>query len=101
MVGLALGALAFPLAVSAEAAPAADRAPAAATAVSDAAASADVGIMAQTYGPYNGLGTCNYWMYGVRAGGRATSNCWYYIDPGVTCPGGNCPRITGWYFTVY
>jgi hypothetical protein len=43
---------------------------------------------AHIYGPYSAQGTCNYWMYGVRAGGGVTTDC-YYQGP------------YGWYFIQY
>jgi hypothetical protein len=48
------------------------------------------------YGPYNDQGTCNYWQYGVAAGGASTTPCWYtddYFGPEYGGP--------GWYFYVY
>ncbi|MET7336762.1 hypothetical protein [Nonomuraea sp. NPDC005650] len=53
-------------------------------------------MLGASHGPYRDLATCNYWMYGVRAGGRATTDCYYY-NPPITCPGGVChPDPRGW-----
>jgi hypothetical protein len=38
---------------------------------------AQAGILT-TYGPYGTEGECNYWRYGVAAGGTAVSECWYW-----------------------
>jgi hypothetical protein len=43
---------------------------------STAYAGAPTTSAAETYGPYRDEGTCNYWMYGVRAGGTPTTPCW-------------------------
>jgi hypothetical protein len=64
-----------------------------------AAASTPVAPAGQTYGPYSSQGTCNYYMYGVRAGGTPTTNCWYNAEQ-CTGPGGSCWPPMGWYFAT-
>jgi hypothetical protein len=45
--------------------------------VAPAKPAGQVGILT-TYGPYTTEGICNYWRYGVAAGGTPVSECWYY-----------------------
>ena len=47
-----------------------------------------------THGPYEDHGFCSYLMYGVRAGGHDTSDCYQPCGAGCTAPNGD----TGWYF---
>ena len=50
--------------------------------------------IASSAGPYSSLGTCNYWRYGVIAGGHWASECYFYQP---TCP----PEVgcrSGWWF---
>lgn len=58
------------------------------TQASAAVEPAGASAAATWHGPYSDLATCNYWMYGVRAGGTPTTNCfrwesggWYFIGP--------------------
>ena len=100
MVGIALVGLVFPMALSAEAS-STPASPEKVASAAEAGKAQGVGLMASSHGPYSGLGTCNYWMYGVRAGGRATSNC-YFVYHQPVCPGGVCSiNNTGWWFDVY
>jgi len=101
MVGIALGGLVLPMAVSAEASSARPASPTKVATAAPAGVAGDVGTMAVNSGPYKDLGTCRYWMYAVRAAGRATSDCyWVYHQP--VCPGGACSiNNTGWWFTRY
>jgi hypothetical protein len=41
----------------------------------------------QGHGAYSDLGTCNYLMYGVRAGGTSTTDRYFYRDE-TACPDG-------------
>lgn len=98
MFGIAAAGVVLPLSATADATPESSVGTAN---VSRAEGTGDVGVMATSHGPYRDLGTCNYWMYGVRAGGRATSNC-YFVYHQPVCPGGNCSiNNTGWWFDVY